>query len=353
MRLEARMRKRYGDFQLDVQFSAGSGAPLALLGASGCGKSVTLRCLAGIDTPDSGKIILDGQVLFDSERHINLPPQKRKIGYLFQQYALFPHMTVEQNISVCLRHLEKSKRSARTAELVRLLRLEGKEKLLPQQLSGGQQQRTAFARIFAAEPRVILLDEPLAALDSYLKRQLELELRDVLDQFGGPVVWVSHDQGEVYRNCRQVCVLNAGKSAPVAGFPELLANPGTVSAARICGCRNFAVIARGSEPGMISVPEWGLVLRSAAPWRDGVTRLGVREQCVKLAARGGENAFLCRVRRAVEDVETVTLILSPADGTADAALLRAEIRKEIWANLPERQQLWVSICPEDIMLLEE
>ena len=115
MALTARIKKRYGDFRLDVDFSAGSGDMLALLGASGCGKSATLRCVAGIDRPDQGHIELDGRVLFDSERGINLPPQKRQVGYLFQQYALFPQMTVEQNISVCLRRLEKCRRQRRTA----------------------------------------------------------------------------------------------------------------------------------------------------------------------------------------------------------------------------------------------
>lgn len=148
---------------------------------------MTLKCLAGIDRPDQCHIELDGQVLFDSERRIDLSPQKRRIGYLFQQYALFPNMTVEQNITACLGHLEKSRGRGRAAELIAALHLEGVEKLLPRQLSGGQQQRTALARILASEPRVILLDEPLSALDSYLHWQMEQELQDVLSAFGGPV----------------------------------------------------------------------------------------------------------------------------------------------------------------------
>ena len=353
MTLEAQIRKRYGNFQLDVSFTAASGFPLALLGASGCGKSVTLRCLAGIDTPDSGTIVLDGQVLFDSEKRINLPPQKRKIGYLFQQYALFPNMTVEQNIAASLHQKDKSQRSKRVAELVKAFRLEGKEPLLPRQLSGGQQQRTALARILASEPKVILLDEPLSALDSYLKWQLELELRDVLDQFGGPVVWVSHDQGEVYRSCQRVCVMNAGKSSAVTGFPDLLADPVTASAARICGCGNFTAAAPGPEPNTVALPQWKLVLRSASPWREGVTQFGVREQDVRPAAEAAPNVFPCKILRVIEDVEAFTLVLTPTGASPDAPYLRASVRKENWTNPPQNQLILVEIRPEDILLLEE
>ena len=185
MPLNVQIKKQYGAFRLNVDFSAQPGEVLALLGASGCGKSATLKCIAGIHRPDWGRIELDGRVLFDSERRIDLPPQKRRVGYLFQQYALFPHMTAEQNIAACLGRLDRKKRRERTAELVALLRLEGAEGLRPAQLSGGQQQRTALARILASQPLAILLDEPLAALDNFLRRQLEPELRDVLERFGG------------------------------------------------------------------------------------------------------------------------------------------------------------------------
>lgn len=350
MKLEARIRKRYGNFLLDVEFAAESGAPLALLGASGAGKSAALRCLAGIDRPDWGRIALDGRMLFDSEKKINLPPQQRKIGYLFQQYALFPHMTVEQNIAVCLRRLPKDRRRARTAELTALLRLEGTEGLLPRQLSGGQQQRAALARILAAEPDVILLDEPLSALDGFLKGRLELELGDVLERFGGPVLWVSHDLGEVYRSCRRVCVLDGGKSTPPAAFSELMAEPATVGAAKISGCGNLTAVRLGKEPGFVEAPEWGLVLRCERPWRDGTAMLGVREDRVRPAAAGEENAFRCRVRRVVEDIDTVTAVLLPEGAAEDAAALRMKINKGEWDG---RRELWAAIPPEDILLLEE
>ena len=346
MALTAQIKKRYGDFQLDVDFSAGSGDMLALLGASGCGKSATLRCVAGIDRPDQGHIELDGRVLFDSEKGVNLPPQKRRVGYLFQQYALFPQMTVEQNISVCLRRLDKSRQQQRTAELIAQLRLEGTEKLLPRQLSGGQQQRTALARILAAEPRAILLDEPLAALDSYLKRQLETELRDVLESFGGPVVWVSHDLGEVYRTCGQVCVLDSGKSSPVTGMRELITSPGTVTAARISGCRNFIPIHPGPDARTVSVPEWGLVLPIS--WREGTTTLGIRAERIHPAEEG----FPCRIVRLTEDVSNLLVLLRPEGAAENAPLLQMELDKEDLELVAGRETIRVDIRPEDLLLLQ-
>lgn len=350
MALTVRVQKRYGNFFLDVDFSAEGGGALALLGASGCGKSVTLKCIAGIDRPDRGRIELDGRVLFDSEAGVDLPPRRRRVGLLFQDYALFPNMTVERNIAVCLGGLERPRRRERTAELLAMLRLEDAAGLYPRQLSGGQQQRTALARILAAEPQAILLDEPFSALDSYLKRQLEEELRDTLDRFPGPVLWVSHDRGEVYRNCRRVCVLEGGKSSPAAEMEALMENSGTVSAARLAGCGNFAPVRPGPGPGLVEVPDWGLTLRSAASWREGITALGIHAGRVHPAGPGEPNAFPCRVVRVTEDVSAMLVTLRP-EGAA-APLLRMELPKDAWAALADQTKVLAAVRPEDLMLLE-
>lgn len=349
MTLTARIKKRYGEFRLDVNFSAGSEENLALLGASGCGKSATLRCIAGIDRPDWGYIALDGRVLFDSERRIDLPPQQRRIGYLFQQYALFPNMSVEQNIAACLGRMEKALRRKRVEELIALLRLEGTEKLLPRQISGGQQQRTALARILASEPAAILLDEPLSALDSYLKWQLEQELREVLGRFNGPVVWVSHDRGEAYRNCRRVCVLERGKSSAVMEREDLMERPGTVSAARISGCKNFVPIVPGPEEGTVRAADWGVIFRTGAAWQEGVTTLGIRAEQIRPAEDEAVNAVSCRVAEVAEDVSVILAALRPETAAPDAPLLWMELDKKDWAALADRVR--VSVRPEDVMLL--
>ena len=156
---------------------------------------MTLKCIAGIEKPDRGTITLDGRVLFDSEKHINLTPQQRRVGYPFQQYALFPNMTAAQNILCGIRTGSRAEKKETLAALLRTFRLEGLEKKLPAQLSGGQQQRVALARILASEPQAILLDEPFSALDSYLKWELELELGELLGAFDGPILWVSHELG--------------------------------------------------------------------------------------------------------------------------------------------------------------
>nr|WP_326166730.1 ATP-binding cassette domain-containing protein [uncultured Oscillibacter sp.] len=351
MSLTVRIQKRYGGFRLDADFSVESGGALALLGASGCGKSVTLKCIAGIDRPDRGRIELDGRVLFDRDAGIDLPPQRRRIGFLFQDHALFPNMTVERNIAVCLRHLEKTKRIERTRELLSMLRLEGLERLHPRQLSGGQRQRAALARILASDPRALLLDEPFSALDSYLKWQLEEELRDVLDRFPGPVLWVSHDRGEVFRNCRRVCVLEGGRSSPAVGMEELMTAPVTVSAARLSGCGSFAPVRPGPGPGLVEVPDWGVTLRSAAPWQEDAATLGVRAGCVHPAGPGEENAFPCRVVRATEDVSSMRISLRPEGAGPSSPVLWMELPKAAWAALPDQGRLLAAVRPEDLMLL--
>lgn len=349
MALEVQVEKTYGDFHLKAEFQA-EGEPLALLGPSGCGKSLTLKCIAGIERPDRGRIVLDGQVLFDSERHIDLPPQKRQVGYLFQQYALFPHMTVAENIAAGCRRLERGERKKRVAELAAMLHLEGLEGLRPRQLSGGQQQRTALARILASEPRTILLDEPFSALDSHLKWQLEPELKDVLEAFGGVTLWVTHDRGEACRNCPRVCVMEAGRTAPVRDMAALLADPQTVGAARLSGCRNCVKAERGETAGSVRLPEWGVTLRCAAPWRDCVTTLGIREEQVRPAKHGEENAVECTLMRLVEDVSSSTALLRPVDALPGAPLLWMAVDKN--TILPVGDTLWVALPPENLMLLE-
>lgn len=346
MALTARIEKRLGSFRLEVEVSAGDS--LALLGASGCGKSLTLKCVAGVERPDRGRIELDGRVLFDSEAGIDLPPQKRRVGLLFQQYALFPHMTVEENLAVCLRGLEPGRRRQRLGELLARLRLEEQRKLYPRQLSGGQQQRTALARILASEPQAILLDEPLSALDSFLRWQLEGELREALEQFPGPVVWVTHDLGEARRNCRQVCVLDGGRSAPVTNLETLMRNPGTAAAARLSGCKNLVPVRPGGAPGTVEVPDWGLTLRCAAPWRAEAAALGLRG--VRPAEEGEiDNVFLCQVLRVTEDLDSLQAALRPQGAAPGSPPLWMELSK---GTPPPAGLLRVRVSPADLLLLE-
>ena len=341
------IRKRFEKFKLNVSLEADNQVT-GLLGASGCGKSMTLKCIAGIETPDEGRIVLGDRVLFDSERHINLSPQKRRVGYLFQNYALFPNMTVAQNIAVGVR--DRSRLPETVSRLIRTFYLEGNEKKYPRQLSGGQQQRVALARIMATEPEVLLLDEPFSALDSYLKYQLELELADTLGGFPGTVLWVSHDRGEVFRNCRRVCVIDRGRSQPVTTLGELFRSPGTEAAARLSGCKNYAD-ARPREDAVF-LPDWGLTLSCSRPVPEGVCRIGIRAHHVQLAGPGAENAFSCTAVKVVEDVFSTIVLLRPEGAAPEAPLLRMELDKDNWQAVPDKDRLTVSVPPEAILLLE-
>lgn len=198
MLLEVKIRKKLKEFTLDVDFVV-KDAVLGLMGSSGSGKSMTLKCIAGIEEPDEGRIVLDGRVLFDSQQGISLKPQQRHIGYMFQSYALFPNMTVKQNILCGLevRGLSASRQEQCLQELLTRFQLQAIAESYPRQISGGQKQRAALARMLGAAPQVILLDEPFSALDTGLKQELRQELQELLQERGGATILVSHDKQEI------------------------------------------------------------------------------------------------------------------------------------------------------------
>lgn len=193
MSLEVNITKKLDGFTLHANFAARSTAT-AILGASGCGKSMTLRCIAGIVKPDEGRIVLGGRVLFDSAQHIDLPPQQRGVGLLFQNYALFPNMTVEQNVLCGLKaEKDKAARKARCAEMLQAMRLKSLAKRYPAQLSGGQQQRVAIARSLINNPSILLADEPTGNLDSTTSKEVLHMFKDLNRQQGITVILVTHD----------------------------------------------------------------------------------------------------------------------------------------------------------------
>ena len=197
--LEVQIYKKLAEFDLDVSFQVNDNI-LGLMGASGSGKSMTLKCIAGIETPDQGRIVLNNRVLFDSEKKINVPIQKRNVGYMFQSYALFPNMNVYENISVGLRARKVKDVDIVVQKVMQQFRIFELASRYPKQLSGGQRQRVALARLMAYEPDVLLLDEPFSALDEDLKEDLLRELKSEL-QISKPVVFVSHNKEEVNELC--------------------------------------------------------------------------------------------------------------------------------------------------------
>lgn len=288
MSLSVHIRKKLGNFRLSVDLEHPGGIT-GLLGASGCGKSMTLKSIAGIERPDEGRIVLDGRVLFDSEKKINLRPQERKVGYLFQNYALFSNMTVEKNILCGLsREKDRERRRRKMKDMLEKMDLSEQRKLYPAQLSGGQQQRTALARMLVSEPEVLLLDEPFSALDSYLREQLQIQVKDILTGYGKDVLLVSHSRDEVYYLCGRTAVMNKGKILKTDETKKLFADPGSRAGAELTGCKNIAK-ARKIGEYEVEVPDWGICLRTGKPVREDVCAVGLRAHYFNPKAR--ENIF--------------------------------------------------------------
>ena len=346
MALSVNIEKKIGDFHLKVNFDAVNEV-MSLLGASGCGKSMTLKCIAGIEKPDKGKIVLNGEILFDSEKGINLPPQKRKVGYLFQQYALFPNMTVEQNIACGVR--EKNKREEITHSLIRSMNLEGMEKKKPHQLSGGQQQRVALARILANEPEVLLLDEPFSALDSYLRFQLEREVQKIIRTFGKTVILVSHDRDEVFRLTDSIGIMADGALDVVGEKKEIFANPKTKMGAILTGCKNISEIER-INCECIYAKDWGVKL-NVQDITDEITHVGIRLHDLQIVEDQRANTFLCEIAEEIEHPFSYTLMLRPINGE-EIGQFGIKIGKEIWKK-ECREKLLVQFPLEKILLLKE
>ena len=346
MSLSVSILKRLPNFTLAVRFDAND-ERMALLGASGSGKSLTLKCIAGLERPDHGRIVLNGRILFDSEDGVDLPPQERRVGLLFQNYALFPNMTVRENLLAAASRLPRRRRDAAAEEKLRAFRLKGQESLYPRQLSGGQQQRVALARVFLSEPECLLLDEPFAALDSYLRWHTELELCDLLLPYAGDVVLVSHDRGEARRLCESVTVLTAGHSEPKTTMRELIDAPRTVSAALIAGCKNITRIRHVGERH-VKCLDWGVTLSTAASLAPEHSCAGVSSHRLRFARGDEVNRIEARVVRVIDDAFDVILMLSPDTGST---LLRMEAAREEWDALGRPNRVTLSVAPEHVMPL--
>ncbi len=349
MPLTVDIRKRLGNFLLDVSFEANYEI-MALLGASGCGKSMTLKCVAGIVKPDEGTIVLNGETIFDSRKKINVPPQKRHTGYLFQNYALFPYMTVLENVAAGI-HRPRKEREAIAMKRIEAFYLSGQEHKYPSQLSGGQQQRVALARILATEPKILMLDEPFSAMDSYLRWKLEQELKATLREFNGTTLFVSHSRDEVYRICERVCIMDAGSSIQTTTVHDLFENPTTLSAAQLSGCKNYTRVKRISE-NEVFAEDWGATLRCTQPIGENIRYIGMRAHYIAPAAPGSQNAVLCRVLDVTQDVFSTIITLLPVNGTQDGPFsqIRMELPRDTWTV--EADTVTVSIDPQQMLLLE-
>ena len=269
--LKVKIQKQLNEFDLKVDFELKK-RRLGILGPSGCGKSMTLKSIAGIVNPDKGIVSLTTdkeKIYFDSNKKINLKPQKRNVGYLFQNYALFPNMTVEENIKIGL------SQENRLSQIIKRFHLEGLEKRYPRQLSGGQQQRVALARIIAYEPDVILLDEPFAAMDTFLKEQLRIELAMLLKNFDGFSILVTHDRDEAFQFCDELIILDEGKIIAKGQTYDIFENPKKVQVARLTGCKNISKIEIIDEHHLKAI-DWQLTLEVSEKITPNITHVGIR-----------------------------------------------------------------------------
>ena len=349
MAIEVRIKKKLGNFQLDIDFKTEENR-IGILGASGCGKSMTLKCIAGIETPDEGRIIVDGTLLYDSAKKISLKPQKRHIGYLFQNYALFPTMTVEENIAAGLQGGKEEKRR-RVVEMMEKFQLLGLGKQLPGELSGGQQQRVALARIMAYEPEVILLDEPFSALDDFLKDRLAQEMLDLLKDYRGTVVLVSHSRDEIYRFTRELLTMADGMQISYGGAREIFANPGRKETARLTGCKNIAE-AKRIDGRHLEVPEWGITLCLNENIPEKVAFVGVRaHEFIPVWGDAGSNCIPVNVKSSAILPFERKYFLAGAEGSEEDICWF--LQRDKWPLIDRKGMPDFLMMPEEKILLLE
>lgn len=318
--LQVDIQKKFGDFNLEMAFEAGN-ETIGLLGASGCGKSVTMRSIAGIETPDSGKIVVNGKVFFDrapgKKAKVNLTPQERKTALLFQNYMLFPNLTIEQNVAAGIgKEISAAEREAIVEGELQRFGLKGFNKRYPAQLSGGQQQRVALARMLAAKPGILMLDEPFSALDAHLKGVLEQNLVSLFDAFEGTILYVSHDIDEALRFCDRIAVVDAGHIMEIADGDSLVNAPQSRASIKLSGCKNETVARKISETA-VHLPKWGIDLDLGRPVADDTCSIGVRASFIHRADGPGSNNFRMRVDRVSDSRFERTVLLAFLDRSED------------------------------------
>lgn len=343
--LEVDIKKNFGNFKLDAKFTNENGI-LGILGASGSGKSLTLKAIAGIIKPDYGKIILNGRILFDKEKKINIPTKDRKVGYLFQDYALFPNMTVYENIKTGLREKSGNYDEIINKKLEELHIGHIKDKR-PDLISGGEKQRTALARILVNEPEILLLDEPYSAIDGYLRWSIELEVRKIIEEYKIPTLFVSHDRDEIYRMCDDIVIMAKGKSESKKSTKELFHNPETMAAAELSGCKNFSEIEKIGE-NSYKLKAWDLDLYLEKDYDEKF--IGIRGHDIEISKNKKEkNSYELEILKEIEQTFNMCLIIRKKDSQGQMTVF---LDKEKWNDLKNEKNLYFNLDEDKIMFLK-
>lgn len=326
---------------------------MAILGPSGCGKTMTLKCIAGLMTPDRGRIVLNEQVLFDSQQGINLPARQRKIGFLFQNYALFPHLTVHDNIAFGIRQLPATERNERVQQLLGKMRLDHFGHRYPVELSGGQQQRVALARALAPEPEVLLLDEPFSALDTQVKERLEAELLEIQSDFRGHVLFVTHNLAEAYRLSSKMAVYETGGLLQWGERQTIIERPANEKVARLTGMENiFDGIVSGIEGSRVDI---GLGTGYLSLYPDNLNRLvvnqeislAIRPEYVKLADSQEENCLTAELIDGKEELSFYSYTFQFQEETN----IKVHISKSAGPRLVAGKTYRLCLPPENLVII--
>jgi len=354
--LKVALEHQLTEFSLELNFSSTS-RRLGMLGASGAGKSQVLRCLAGLETPRQGRIELNGRVIFDSQRNINLPLRRRRIALVFQHYALFPHLSVAENVGFSLAQLPPKERQARVKLQLDRVGLRELAHRYPSQLSGGQQQRIALARALASEPNLLLLDEPFSAQDTYLRRQLQQQLDDLLQDCQVPALLVTHDLEEAYRLSDELLVIDHGQLLAQGPKHDVFDQPRDLVVARLSGCKNISRI-RQISPTRLWAMDWQLEIHSLEAGNGESSHVGIRANHLKLRPAGqshqpqSSNQWLCSVVKVSEGPFQVSVYVVPSNHS-DITMepIQVEVRRPDWQQLLEHPQPWVLDLPHGQLLL--
>jgi molybdate transport system permease protein len=357
--LEIQIAKKLPDFTLDVSFATDN-TPLSILGPSGAGKTMLLRCIAGLEHPDQGSIVLNGRALFDADRKIAIPAHERHVGMLFQHYALFPHRTVAENIAFGLARLTRDEQDKRVAALMERVHISDLSQRYARELSGGEQQRAALARALATEPEALLLDEPLSALDTHLRSQMEAQLQETFAAYQRPVLVVTHNIEEAYRLGDRLLVLSRGRIAALGPKEQVFRHPPTLEVAQLTGCKNFSR-AKAISPTTIEAFDWSCQLKVAHPITGAPAHVGIRAHHIDFIEAANEtapsdNVLPCWLVRLSETPFRTTLFLrlhQPV-GNSSEYHLQAEVFKEKWERFRDRPFPWhVRLSQDSLFLLPE
>jgi molybdate transport system ATP-binding protein len=358
--LKVDIKRTLSDFKLDVSLCIDHDL-LVILGPSGSGKTMTLQCIAGLILPDEGNIELNGKTLFDAVQGINLPAQQRRIGFVFQNYALFPHLTVWENISYGVRHLGRPEATTRVNQLLEIMHVGGLEHRYPRQLSAGQQQRVAIARALAPDPDVLLLDEPFSALDTQLRERLELELLALHGSYRGSMLLVTHDLVEGYKLGSRTAIFQSGSVIQCDTRQKVFSAPANRTVARLTGVRNLmdGIVTHWQDASVwVKIPAWGIELKVAAPGPIDVAAgqavtLGIRSEYISLAGEMTENSLPGIVLQAAESISTMTYRFQASCDTNGKHLLNAIIPKSEGICLPEGRLCRLGLPPEHLIIIPE